>query len=372
MKYYIISGEASGDLHASNLMKALKVEDKSADFRFWGGDLMLKEGGFMVKHFKDTAFMGFVDVAVHIREIKKNFALCKRDLLEYKPDLLILVDYPGFNLRIAEFAHQNLITTHYYISPKIWAWKQSRVHKIKKFIDKMFVIFPFEIDFYNKFDYPVSYVGNPLLDAIRTYNEFSATDEAFRSKNGLSDKPLIALLPGSRKQEIKNHLSLMLDLADLFPDYEFVVAGAPALDEKNYKKYFGTRKVKILYNTTYDILKFSVAGVITSGTATLEAALFNLPQFVCYRGEHISYQIAKRLVKVKYISLVNLVMDKELVKEYIQYDMTLSKMKEELEKLLFDAKYRGNMLTEYSKLQDVLGGSGASLRTAEEMVKSIS
>ncbi len=368
MKYYIISGEASGDLHSSNLMKALKKEDENYDFRFWGGDLMLEQGGYIVKHYKETAFMGVVDVVKNLKEIKRNFKLCKEDLLKYKPDLLILVDYPGFNLRMAEFAKNNNIPTHYYISPKIWAWKQSRVHKIKKFIDKMFVIFPFEIDFYKKFDYKVSYVGNPLLDAISDYKKNGISENEFRNRHNLSQKPLIAILAGSRKQEIKHNLPVMLKLIDYFPDYQFVLAAAPSLDIEIYDRYISGTNIKIIYNKTYDVLRYSIAGIITSGTATLEAALFNLPQLVCYRGDNISYHIAKRVIKVKYISLVNLVENKEVIKEFIQNDMSVKNLKKELNDILNNKEYRNKMLSDYVKLHETLGGTGASERTAKEMI----
>jgi len=371
MRYYIISGEASGDLHGSNLMKAIKKEDISADFRFWCGDLMLGQGGFLVKHYKETAFFGFLNVLKNIGEIKRNFKLCKSDLLEYKPDVLILIDYPGFNLRIAEFAFNNKIRVFYYISPKIWAWKQSRVYKIKKYVEKMFTIFPFETDFYKKFDYPVSYVGNPLLDSISEYQENKPDIESFRKEFSLSVKPIIAVLPGSRKTEIKYMLPVMVELSEHFPDYQFIIAGASSLKQELYQKYISQKTIQLIYNRTYDILKFSVAGVITSGTATLEAALLDLPQLVCYKGDNISYHIAKHLVRVKYISLVNLIENKDIIKEFIQYKMTVPILKTELENLLNNIEYRNTMFKNYEQMRQTLGTQGASAKAAKEIVLSL-
>jgi len=368
LKYYITAGEASGDLHASNLMKALKEVDVQAEFRYIGGDLMQEQGGTLVRHFKDTAYMGFLDVFIHLPSILKNIKFVKEDILTYKPDVVILVDYPGFNLRIAEFAHHAGFKVYYYISPKIWAWKQSRVHKIKAFIDKMFIIFPFERDFYKKHDYEVEYVGNPIMDAVDTVKSDSSE---FKKNYNLNDKKIIALLPGSRKQEIKHNFPVMLKVARKFPDYQFVVAAAPSLEKTTFTKFIKDEDVKLIYNQTYEILKQSEAAVVTSGTATLETAILNIPELVCYKGEHLSYQIAKRLVKVDYISLVNLVMQKEVIKEFIQYDMTIENISRELKLILKDTVYRNTMLSEFENLRSILGGKGASKRTAEIIFKSL-
>ena len=368
MKYYITAGEASGDLHASNLMKALKNFDNYAEFRFIGGDLMKEQGGTLVRHFKDTAYMGFLDVFMHLPAILKNIKFVKKDILDYKPDVIILVDYPGFNLRIAEFAHNAGLKVYYYISPKIWAWKQSRVHKIKAFVDKMFIIFPFEKEFYKKYDYEVEYVGNPILDAIDTEKKDIS---GFKKKYNLNDKKIIALLPGSRKQEIKHNFPLMLKVTEKFPDYQFIVAAAPSLEKETFFKYTNNEDVKLIYNDTYEILKHSEAAIVTSGTATLETAVLNIPELVCYKGDNLSYHIAKHLVKVDYISLVNLVMHNEIIKEFIQYDMTVKNITEELKLIIEDNVYRNTMLLNFAKLREILGGKGASERTAEIIVKSL-
>ena len=362
MKYYIIAGEASGDLHASNLMKSLKVLDASASFRCWGGDLMQKQGAENVKHYRDLAFMGFTEVLMNIRTIFKNIDFCKKDILENKPDVLILVDYPGFNLRIAEFAKANNIKVFYYISPQIWAWKQSRVHKIKKIVDKMFVILPFEKEFYNRFDYNVDFVGHPLLDAVENYSkESNDIGVAF-------DKPIIAVLPGSRKQEISALLPLMLSMRKYYPTHQFVVAGAPSQSPEYYQTFFPDTDVKIVFGKTYQLLQKSEAAIVASGTATLETALFGVPEVVCYVAGRISYVIAKQLIKVKYISLVNLIMDKEIVRELIQDDLNEQNLKLELDKLL-RPETRNKLLSDYAELKTKLGGSGASQKTAELMIK---
>ncbi len=361
MNYYIIAGEASGDLHASNLIKELKDLDTAAHFRCWGGDLMKAQGAELVKHYRDLAFMGFTEVLMNLRTIFKNIDFCKKDILDHKPDVLILVDYPGFNLRIAEFAKQNAIKVFYYISPQVWAWKQSRVHKIKKIVDKMFVILPFEKEFYQQFNYDVDFVGHPLLDA--TVN-FSTQENTFQIN---SKKPIIALLPGSRKQEIKTMLPLMLTMYKHYPNYQFVIAGAPSQTEDFYKSLYSNSDIQIVFNQTYQLLQKSEAALVTSGTATLETALFNVPEVVCYKGGAISYAIAKQLVKVKFISLVNLIMDKEIVKELIQKELNEINLKIELDKLLA-LKSREIMLNEYSELRAKLGNSGASKKTASLII----
>jgi len=362
MKYYIIAGEASGDLHASNLMKQLKTFDSSASFRYWGGDLMKAQGGELVKHYSELAFMGFTEVLMNLRTIFKNIDLCKKDILENKPDALILVDYPGFNLRIAEFAKEKGIKVFYYISPQVWAWKQSRVHKIKKIVDKMFVILPFEKDFYKTFNYDVDFVGHPLLDAIADRKKVSLSD--FAKQNQLSEKPIIALLPGSRKQEIAVMLPVMISVSKKFTDYQFVIAGAPSQQKEFYESFIKSTGIKIVYGSTYDLLEQSTAALVTSGTATLETALFEVPEVVCYKGGAISFMIAKQLVKVKFISLVNLIMDKEVVKELVQNDFTETNLENELKKIL-DASVHNKMKADFAELKQKLGSSGASRKTAE-------
>jgi lipid-A-disaccharide synthase len=366
MKYYIIAGEASGDLHASNLMKAILKLQESATFRCWGGDLMRAQGGDMVKHYRDLAFMGFSEVAMNIRTILGNIKLCKEDILKNKPDALILVDYPGFNLRIAEFAQNAGFKVFYYISPQVWAWKKSRVFKIKKFVDRMFVILPFEKDFYARYDCDVDFVGHPLLDMIETLPP--NIENAFRQKYGLTALPIIALLPGSRKQEISKMLPLMLSVIPKFPDYQFVMAGAPSIETVFYSHLIGKSNVKLISGATHALLQNSFAALVTSGTATLETALFNVPEVVCYKGSFISYQIAKRVIDpsiIKYISLVNLIMDKEVVKELIQNDLTPWNLILELNKITADKAIREQMFKDYNQLREKLGGSGASEKTAK-------
>jgi len=361
MKYYVIAGEASGDLHASNLIKEIKNLRPDSQFRCWGGDLMKSQGAELVKHYRELAFMGFTEVVLNLRTILKNIELCKKDILEYKPDALILVDYPGFNLRIAEFAKKHELKVIYYISPQVWAWKQSRVHKIKNIVDKMIVILPFEKDFYKKFDYDVDFVGHPLLDAI---------DEKKDAKLNISaEKPVIAILPGSRRQEIATMLPIMLNIWNEFKDYEFVIAGAPSVPEEFYKKYIDSKNVRIVYNQTYDLLKKATAALVTSGTATLETALFEVPEVVCYKGGKISYLIAKNLIKVKYIALANLIMEKEIIKELIQDDFNESNLKAELNKIL-NNENRIKIIEQYKILKNKLGGPGASHRAAELIVNS--
>ncbi len=366
MKYYIIAGEASGDLHGSNLMKALKLKDSHAEFRFWGGDLMAKQGGTLVKHYRDLAFMGFLEVAMNLRTILKNIKFCKEDIQNNKPDILILVDYPGFNLRIAKFAKELGIKVVYYISPQLWAWKEGRVETIKKYVDEMMVILPFEEDFYKKHGVHSHFVGHPLLDAISTLEDIN--EENFKMENGLNEKEIIALLPGSRKQEVEKMLQIMLSVRPYFKDYQFVIAGAPSLPKEFYEKYVDDN-VHFVSNKTYDLLRCSKAALVTSGTATLETALLNVPEVVCYRGSKVSYAIAKRLVKnIKYISLVNLIMDREVVKELIQNDLNTSNLVEELKKILVTEK-RFEVFRDYELLREKLGGKGASENAAEVILK---
>lgn len=368
MKYYIIAGEASGDLHASNLMKAIQKKDASAEFRFWGGDLMQTVGGTLVKHYRELAFMGFIEVVMNLRTIAKNIALCKKDISEFKPDKLIFIDYPGFNFRIMKWAKMLKYETHYYISPQIWAWKESRIKAIKRDVDQLYVILPFEKDFYEtKHNFPVHFVGHPLLDAIT--NRSKVDEDKFRTVHKLSDKPIIALLPGSRQQEIKKMLSIMLSLVDDFKDYQFVIAGAPSQDYAFYEQFITTENISFISNQTYNLLSLSSAALVTSGTATLETALFKVPQVVCYKGSSISYQIAKRIINLSYISLVNLIMDKEVVKELIQDEFNIKNLKFELKNIL-EPSCRTQMFNDYFELEQKLGGTGASDVTASLIVNN--
>jgi lipid-A-disaccharide synthase len=369
MKYYLIAGEASGDLHASNLMLALKKEDPKAEFRFWGGDLMQEAGGTLVKHYRELAFMGFIEVVANLRTILKNIKICKEDILEYKPDTVIFIDYPGFNMRIAKWAKELNISTQYYISPQIWAWKENRISAIKRDVDEMYVILPFEKEFYEeKHQFPVHFVGHPLLDAIAKKELVDV--EQFKAEYQLDNRPIIALLPGSRKQEISKMLETMLSITDDFKEYQFVIAGAPSQDPEYYEPFIKKKNVHLVMNKTYDVLSLSTAALVTSGTATLETALFKVPEVVCYKGSTISYQIAKRIVDLDYISLVNLIMDKEVVTELIQKDFNKERLKEELKKIL-ECEYRQTIFEAYFELERKLGGSGASKKTAHLIYKSI-
>jgi lipid-A-disaccharide synthase len=369
MKYYIIAGEASGDLHGSNLMKALYQEDVHADIRFWGGDLMEQVGGTLVKHYRELAFMGFAEVIFNLKTILGNIKICKNDILEFKPDVIIFIDYPGFNMRIAQWAKELVIKTHYYISPQIWAWKESRIKAIKRDVDKMYVILPFEKTFYeDKHHFPVEFVGHPLIDAIHNHKENSATN--FRTENQLSNKPIIALLPGSRKQEITKMLSGMLSIVDDFPDYQFVIAGAPSQDFSFYEPFITKKNIQFISNKTYDLLQNATAALVTSGTATLETALFKVPEVVCYKGNWASYQIAKRVITLKYISLVNLIMDEEVVTELIQDEFNSKNIKRELTKIL-EPNHRMLVLDKYEELEQKLGGIGASEKTARLILSDL-
>ena len=371
MKYYVIAGEASGDMHGANLMRELKLCDPMAEFRFWGGDLMEAEGGSLVKHYRDLAFMGFTEVVMNLRTILRNIDFCKKDLLQNKPDALILIDYPGFNLRIAEFARQNGIKVFYYISPQIWAWKQSRVHKIKRIVDRMYVILPFEKDFYKKFDYEVEFVGHPLLDEIENIKSRSKSYLEFVRENNLEDKPIIALLPGSRKQEISVMLPLMLSVVKDFPAYQFVIAAAPSVPHEFLKQLTRNTKVQVVTGQTYGLLTHASAALVTSGTATLETALFGVPEVVCYKGGWISYSIARMLVKVDYISLVNLIMQREVVKELIQNNLTKANLKRELQLILTDQRIIESMKADFISLRETLGGRGASSKTAQLIFREL-
>lgn len=367
MKYYIIAGEASGDLHGSNLIKSLRKEDPAAEVRAWGGDLMAAAGADLVKHYRDLAFMGFVEVLMNLRTILRNLDQCKADVLAYQPDALILIDYPGFNLRIAEWAHQNGFKVIYYISPQVWAWKENRVKKIKQCVDKMLVILPFEQAFYQKWDYPVEYVGHPLIEVV--HNSIAQPKEA-----PFSDKPIVALLPGSRKQEILKKLPVMLEVARQFPDHQFIVAKAPGQEDAFYTSMLAPYpNVSSVRNQTYPLLKQSRAALVTSGTATLETALFHVPEVVCYKGNQLSYYIARKLIKVKYISLVNLIMDKEVVKELIQDELNPENCTRELKKMLEDGPERSRVLEDYKALTTLLSeGGNASEKAARSIVTYLS
>jgi len=365
LKYYVIAGEPSGDLHASNMMRELLVLDHTIQFRFWGGDLMENVSGQKpIKHIKDLAFMGFVEVAKNIRTIFKNIAFCKEDILNYKPDVLILIDYPGFNLRIADWAKQQGIRVLYYISPTIWAWKENRVEIVKRACEKMFVILPFEVAVYKKHNYNADYVGHPLLDAIEQEKSSLPDRKTFLAKNNLDDRPIIAVLPGSRKQEIERMFSIMLDTVGNFKDYQFVIAGTSNLPKEAYQMALD-KNLKVVFNQTYALMHNAHAGIIKSGTSTLESALFRLPQVVCYKGGTVSYSIARMVVgdRVKYISLPNLILDKPVVKELIQTDLTSKNLSDELTKIL-QGEARENMLKEYDGLIKLLGNSGASKKVA--------
>lgn len=368
MKYYIIAGEASGDLHGANLMKAILAQDPKAEFRFWGGDLMANVSDGLVKHYKELAFMGFVEVLQNLRTILKNISFCKKDIAEFGPDRLIFIDYPGFNMRIAKWAKQQGIATHYYISPQIWAWKENRIKAIKRDVDFMYVILPFEQDFYQKkHHYPVSFVGHPLIDAISQYKA-SAKDD-FRERHQLDERPIIALLPGSRKQEISKLLNQMTGLIEHYPQYQFIIAGAPGQQKSFYQQFITDPNIGFVMNDTYALLSCAYAALVTSGTATLETALFRVPEVVLYKGNAISYQIAKRIITLKFISLVNLIMDKEIVVELIQGDCNATRIEQEFKKLI-DPIHREKLLTQYDALIDVLGGAGASDHTAREIIQN--
>ena len=372
MKYYLIVGEASGDLHASNLMKAIKNVDSNAEFRFFGGDLMSAVGGECVKHYRELAYMGFIPVLLHLRTIFSNMSLCKRDIVAWNPDVLILVDYPGFNLSIAEYIHKNTqIPVYYYISPKIWAWKEYRIKNIKRDVDELFSILPFEIDFFEKkHDYRINYIGNPCVDAVDVFLRNAPEERgAFLERNGLADKPIVALLAGSRKQEIKANLPMMLEAVKHYPGYQAVIAGAPGIDKEFYKPYLDAG-ARIVFGETYNILNNAHAALVTSGTATLETGIFRVPQVVCYATPmaRLYSWLKKRFLKVKFVSLVNLVAGREVVRELVAADMTIENVKSELGKILIDGEGRTTMLKEYDRMLEILGEAGASERAAGKIV----
>ncbi|MES2616386.1 MAG: lipid-A-disaccharide synthase [Bacteroidota bacterium] len=363
MKYYLIAGEASGDLHGANLMKTIKTLDPEASFRFWGGDLMLAQGGTLVNHYKERAFMGISEVIKNLGKILGFIKQCKKDLMANKPDALILVDYPGFNMKIAKFARQHGIVVHYYISPKVWAWNTSRVHKIKRDINYLYSILPFEVDFYKQYGMKIDYVGNPICDAIQQFN----FNPDFKEANGFT-KPVIALLPGSRLAELRYVLPSMLSVVDKFKDYEFILAGTHAIDDEVYQSYLKEIPVRVIKNQTYDVIKNAHAALVCSGTATLETALLNCPQVVCYRFSNLSYQIGKLVIKIKFISLVNLIMNKKVVTELIQNELSTDNIINELNVIL-EGDGRKNMTLSYVALKNKVGGPGASERTAELIVR---
>lgn len=361
MRYYIIAGEASGDLHGSNLIKQLHLQDPQAEIRCWGGDKMQAAGATLVKHYKDLAFMGFVEVIKHLPTILKNISFCKEDIAAFKPDVIVMVDYPGFNMRIAQWAKQQAYKVVYYVSPQVWAWKENRVKKLKRDVDKMLVILPFEVDFYKKWNYDVTYVGHPLVEVVKAEQDMPLETLP-------NDKPIIAVLPGSRQQEILTKLPKMLTMVDRFPQYRFVVAQATAQPDSLYKDIIGNKDVLLIKGKTYDLLRQSRAAMVTSGTATLETALFAVPEVVCYMGNPLSVWLARKLIKIKYICLVNLIMDKEVVKELIQDQVNEHNLEAELSKLVADGPYRQQMLDNYSQLWSSLGAKKASATVAQEVI----
>ncbi|MCK4852679.1 MAG: lipid-A-disaccharide synthase [Bacteroidales bacterium] len=366
MKYYLIAGEASGDLHGSKLMQGLKISDPEAEFRYFGGDLMVEEGGTLVRHYGQTAVMGLFKVIFNLRKISGNLRFCKQDIIDYQPDALILIDYSGFNLRIAKFARPAGLRVIYYISPKVWVWDRKRVYTIRKNVDKMYVILPFEVDFYKQYDYAVEYVGNPIVDAVEESMDSRVEQDEFRSRNGLGSGPIIALLAGSRKEEIKHCLPEMLAVINEFPGYRFVIAGAPSISPEYYARFTGDSQVDIVFDQTYDLLMHAEAAVVTSGTATLETALFKVPEVVIYKVGELTYFIGRQFVKPKYFSLVNLILDREVVKEMLQYRIR-KKIAGELHRILEDETYRMVMLDNYGKLRSRLGEPGAYHRLARSI-----
>ncbi len=371
MKYYIIAGEASGDLHGSNLIKGLISADPNASFRFWGGDLMAAASGCdPVRHYRETAIMGFVEVVTHLKKISANFKLCRADLINYNPDVLILIDYPGFNFRMAEFAKKRGIRVFYYIAPKVWAWKEKRVHKLQKFVDKLFIIFPFEKSYFKGWNIDAIYNGNPLIDSIDSDASQQESRSHFFERHSMEDVEYIALLAGSRKGEIEYLLPRMVKLERLMEGTKFILAAAPSMDISFYDKFLKESSIKVIKGDTYAVLRHAGCAVISSGTASLEAALLETPQVVCYGGNEITYQIAKRFVKVKYISLVNLILDTPLVKELIQHDCTPQKIAAELKRIR-TTKETTKIREKYHKLKEILGGEGASLKVANSMVEEL-
>ena len=370
IKLFCIAGEASGDLHGGNLIREIKQLNESVEIQCWGGDKMTAAGGKLLKHIRELSFMGFVEVLLNLNTILQNFKTCKAQIAEFKPDALVLIDFPGFNLRMAEWAKKQGIPVYYYISPQIWAWKQSRIHKIKKYVDNMYVILPFEEAFYDKFNYPVEYVGSPLLDAIEQHIEQSVNRATLRERYQLDNRPILALVPGSRKQEIKRKLPLMLKAAEAFPGHQVIVTGAPAIDPSYYHQFVHAKQ-QVIFNETYDIIQSAEIAAVTSGTATLETALIGTPQVVCYKGSFLSYFIARMLIKVRFISLVNLIMDREIIKELIQQECTAEHLQKELSILLTDKLRYNQLVKEYGELKAILGKGGASKKVAQSLLKTI-
>ena len=374
MRYYIIAGEASGDLHGSNLIKGIREIDSSAQIRCWGGDLMKEAGAELVKHYKEGAIMGFVEVVANLGKLAKNLNDCKNDIINHNPDVVVLIDYPGFNFRIAKFAKERGMRVFYYIAPKVWAWKEKRVHKLKKYVDRLFIIFPFEIEYFKKWGIDAIYRGNPLLDSVDNHSSSEESKEAFEQRCGIgSAEKTVALLAGSRRSEIKYLLPRMMQVAGRYPEYRFLMACAPSMEREFYEGIIGNKcsNIKLLFGETYSILRHSDAAIISSGTASLEAALIGVPQVVCYGGNEISYQIARSVVKLKYISLANLIMDKGLFKELIQHDCTPQKISAELDNLLGNSAYREKMLADYMDVRNILGGKGASAKVASAMIEEL-
>ena len=375
MKYFLIAGEASGDLHASNLIAAIKEQDNHAEFRFFGGNLMQQTGGTLIKHYREMAYMGVMPVLLHSRTILRNMKLCKEEIRTYQPDVVILVDYPGFNLKIAKYIKTALaIPVYYYISPKIWAWKKYRIRSFRKYIDRLFCIFPFEIAFFNQLNYPVDYVGNPVVDAIASFNTCANDSfDTFIKQHHLAEKPILALLGGSRKQEIRKNLPLMIDVALSFPAYQPVIAGAPGLELNDYAPCLNGKQIPIIFEQTYSLLRHSHTALVTSGTATLETALFRTPQVVCYYfwGKKLVNFLFRHFFHVPYISLVNLIAGHEVVQELFGAKFTYHKIHTELQRILNEPTYRDRMLTGYDEVIDTLGQPGASQRTAELIVQSL-
>ncbi len=376
MKYFLVAGEASGDLHGSNLMAALKKQDSDAQFCFFGGDLMQVQGGRLVKHYREMAFMGFIPVLLNLRTILRNMKMCQEEIIKFQPDLLILIDYPGFNLKVAKYIKTHTqIPVYYYISPKVWAWKEYRVKSFKKYVDEMLSILPFEVDFYKKHNYHIDYVGNPVVDAVANFREENKEDsrEKFVAENKLNNKPIIALLAGSRKQEIKDNLPAMLEAIEKFNDYQPVIAGAPGLEPEDYKKHIGDKNCDIIFGQTYRLLEYAHAAMVTSGTATLETALFRVPQVVCYKTPipHVVYWVFKNLLHTKYISLVNLIADRVVVQELFAKFFSISAIHKETDKLLNDNAYRNKMLSDYDEIIDILGKPGASKQAASIIIAKL-
>ncbi|HKJ40655.1 MAG TPA: lipid-A-disaccharide synthase [Sunxiuqinia sp.] len=372
MKYYVIAGEASGDLHASNLIKELVSQDPDAELRGFGGELMEEAGMTLVKHYRDMAFMGIIPVLLNLRTIKKNFNTCEQDLLNFKPDVLILVDYPGFNLRMAEFAKKNGIRVFYYISPKIWAWKTHRIKKIKAFVDELFTILPFETEFYKGHDFEVNYVGNPVLDAVLAKTKKQSFTE-FTTENQLENKPVIALLPGSRMQEIHDMLPRFLKTASAFSDYQMVVTAAPNIDDSVYQKLMGNHQAILLRGKTYEVLQQADVALLTSGTVSLEAGILRCPQLVCYRmaGGAFFYPIGRMIIKVQWASLVNLILNREAVREFFQHQTAPANLHKEVKRILTDSTYKKQMLESYEELHQLLGEPGASKRAASLIIEKL-